>query len=78
MTNKTVLGGAAGLLVAVLLLIFGISGFILIAMLVAVGALIGLVLERPEALSGLLQKLSDRCPPPPTPELEPPDAPWRA
>lgn len=60
MTNKTVLGGAAGLLVAVLLLIFGISGFILIAMLVAVGALIGLVLERPEALSGLLQKLSDR------------------
>lgn len=52
-----------GAVVAVLWLAFGTNALVVFVGLTGIGALIGIVLDRPDRLIGLLQRLQDRQPP---------------
>lgn len=54
--SKTLIGAALGAATAVLLLVFGFGGLLLIAILSGVGFAIGMVVERPEAVGQLLER----------------------
>lgn len=60
LTNKAILGALAGALVAIVWVAWDGAAVLLVLGFAAIGALVGMVFQRPDVLIGLLQRLQDR------------------
>ena len=58
--NKSLLGAALGVLIAVVWVTFDGAAVLLVLGLAGLGWFVGLVLDRPGVLIGLLERLQDR------------------
>lgn len=59
-TSRSILGAIAGAVLAILWLVFDGGAVLFVCGLAALGWLIGTVLEKPDYLISLLQRLQDR------------------
>lgn len=60
MTRKSFVGAAAGAVLAIIWAALGFGAVLLVLALTAVGAAIGVVIDRPEAVIDFLQRMQER------------------